>query len=127
MSAVDRIEDVAKVDPRDRTARAAQRTVSVAGGFGRERDARSMMPVLDPRGDEADDPVMPTSIEDHQCALLGRTVDGRGLRLCIHPGLDLAPLPVQAIEFFGHPHGRVRVRRQQTLDAKRHVGQAAGD
>jgi hypothetical protein len=128
------IEGVAQVQAGDRTARALD-LAAVAAGKGKHR---AMQFLLDARGDDADDALVPVGVEQrHRGAPAAsrqpsRQVGGRhrpwraAQRLFLHARFDLAPLAIERVELLRDVHRPSLVVGDQAFDAQRHVGQAAG-
>ncbi len=121
------VERVAQVEAGDR----APRALELAAGAAGEHDGRTMVAVLEPPGDDADDALMPIGVEEAERVRIRLgAVDGagfeRGQRLFLHRRLDVAALAVQPVELGGERHRRRLGVGEQAADAERHVGETAG-
>lgn len=96
-----------------------------------------MHALLDARGDDADDALVPVGVEERDAgALAGRRVARVGVgqgqflevgeRLLLHTGLDLLAFAVERVELLRDAERAPGVVGDQALDAERHVGQPPG-
>src|ERR1700680_4502504 len=102
-------------------------TAKLAVSGRRKYDCRTVIAILEPRRNDADHTLMPFPPVKAERARLD--VDRRiecGERLVLHGGLDVTPLPVQAIELSGQALRGCRVVGHQAGDADRHVRESAG-
>ena len=117
-----RIERVADVKPRHGARRALEHAVA---GIG-ESDGRAVVPLLEARGEDANDALVPLCIEQAQAIghRLDRQVPQLGQRLALHALFDGLAVLVQAVQLLGHVQRQGRILAEQALDTQAHVVQA---
>ena len=120
----DEVERIAQVQ----AGNGAAGTLDDAAFAGREGEHRAVQPVLDARGEDADDALVPALVEQRDAG--GAVVDGHRFEqmqgLLLHVGLDFTAFAVEIVELLGDGQGAGRVVGDQAFDAQAHVGQAAG-
>ena len=127
MALGDRIERIAHVHAGHRARRAAQ---PVALG-ARKRDHRPMQAVLDARGDQTDDALMPVGIEEaqpeRQIAAISSCMrrQCRGASSCMRCSISRRS-SLSLPELRGKQARAALDRQQQALDAERHVVEPSG-
>ncbi len=124
MAGGDGVQRIADVEPRHRARRALEQAVA---GIG-EGDGRAVVTLLEARGEDANDALVPVRLEQAEAerqVFQGQVLElGQGLAL--HALLDLLAVLVELVQLHGHVLGQGLVFAEQAFDAQAHVVQAAG-
>ena len=117
------VERVAQVQAGDGAAGALEFPFVAA----REGNGRAVRALLDARGHDADDALVPVRVEQRQRRRF-TDVDAGQLRLgfLLHALFDVAPFSVHRVELFGQRQRACEVVGDQAFDADGHVREAPG-